>query len=90
MAVAACGGRLRWSRAVLWEAVLWPPGLIRTLTQPSCHVFVCACVQDPHRVPQWYQKYMLQYQSLAGIYIIEDRFQGGYRTAYVGSLCRLS
>ena len=32
--------------------------------------------QDPHRVPQWYQKFMLQYQSLAGVYIIEDRFQG--------------
>lgn len=28
-------------------------------------------------MPPWYQKYMLQYQSLAGIYIIEDRFQGG-------------
>lgn len=32
-------------------------------------------LQDPHRIPQWYQKYMLQYQSSVGVHVIEDRFQ---------------
>ena len=35
-------------------------------------------LQDPHRVPQWFQKFMLQYQSVAGVYVIEDRYQGGW------------
>ena len=35
-------------------------------------------LQDPHRVPHWFQKYMLQYQSVVGVYVIEDRFQGGW------------
>jgi hypothetical protein len=32
--------------------------------------------QDPNRVPHWFTKYQLQYQSAVGVYVIEDRFQG--------------
>jgi len=31
-------------------------------------------LQDPHRVPQWFQPWLLRYQSEVGRYIIEDRF----------------
>lgn len=31
-------------------------------------------LQDPNRVPQWYQPWLLRYQSEVGRYIIEDRF----------------
>lgn len=31
-------------------------------------------LQDPHRVPQWFQSWLLRYQSEVGRYIIEDRF----------------
>uniref|UniRef100_A0A1D1ZZJ8 Mur ligase central domain-containing protein n=1 Tax=Auxenochlorella protothecoides TaxID=3075 RepID=A0A1D1ZZJ8_AUXPR len=31
-------------------------------------------LQDPHRVPQWYQSFLTQYQSEVGRYVIEDRF----------------
>jgi UDP-N-acetylmuramyl tripeptide synthase len=31
-------------------------------------------LQDPHRVPPWFQRWLLQYQAEAGRYIIEDRF----------------
>jgi len=33
-----------------------------------------AWLQDPHRAPPWFQKWLLQYQSEVGRYIIEDRF----------------
>ena len=31
-------------------------------------------LQDPHRVPQWFQPWLLRYQSEVGRYIVEDRF----------------
>ena len=31
-------------------------------------------LQDPHRVPQWFQPWLLRYQSEVGRFIIEDRF----------------
>lgn len=30
-------------------------------------------LQDPHRVPQWFQRTLLQYQSVTQRYVIEDR-----------------
>jgi hypothetical protein len=31
-------------------------------------------LQDPHRVPPWFERWLLQYQAEAGRYVIEDRF----------------
>ena len=33
-------------------------------------------LQDQHRVPQWFEKILLQYQSEVQRYIVEDRFSG--------------
>lgn len=33
-------------------------------------------LQDKHRTPQWYQKWLVQYQAEIGRYVIEDRFSG--------------
>ena len=51
-----------------------PPGLLTFLCRHAGSVY--PFLQDPHRVPQWFQKFMLQYQSQAGVYVVEDRYQG--------------
>lgn len=43
-------------------------------------------LQDPHRVPQWYQSFLTQYQSEVGRYVIEDRFSGTRREGGAGGM----
>ena len=43
-------------------------------------------LQDPHRVPHWFQKFLLQYQSAVGVFVVEDRFQGESGRQAGGSL----
>ncbi len=64
----ACSGRAGSSAPLLLPSLSL--AYADPASPPSCRP------QDPHRIPHWYQKYMLQYQSSVGVHVIEDRFQG--------------
>ena len=55
------------------------PPAPRALSLPALPLRI-APVQDMHRVPQWYQIWLMNYQSLMQRYIIEDRFSGELTT----------
>lgn len=50
---------------------------------------VYSWLQDPKRVPQWFEKWLYQYQSEVERYIIEDRFSGTTLGFYIHPVIKL-